>query len=140
MDLQDPSPRGPDHSEEKTVNQIIIMPIGIIEEPTPVGATFRLTPQGQKAELRTDAHVTVWRYHPEKLAMAKYNGRITQVGDDTATFAILRVEVDERWPAEINPLGAGAPVYLALRGSFEPDTSRTATTVALEEDHEESEE
>ena len=114
------------------MNQTIIMPIGIIEEPTPVGATFRLTPQGQKAELGTDTHVTVWRYHPEQLAMAKYTGRITQVSDDTATFAILRAEVDERWPAEINPLGAGAPVYLALRGSFEPDISRTATTVALE--------
>ena len=54
------------------------------------------------------------------------------MGDDTAAFAVLRAEVDERWPAEINPLGAGAPVYLALRGSFEPDTSRTATTVTLD--------
>ena len=114
------------------MNQTIIMPIGIIEEPTPAGATFRLTPQGQNAGLEPGAHVTVWRYHPEQLAIAKYTGRITQVGDDTATFAILRAEVDERWPAEINPLGAGAPVYLALRGSFEPDISRTATTVALE--------
>ena len=113
------------------MNQTIIMPIGIIEELTSAGATFRLTPQGQNAGLRTNAHVTVWRYHPEQLAIAKYNGRITQVGDDIATFAILRAEVDERWPAEINPLGAGAPVYLALRGSFEPDTSRTAVTVAL---------
>ena len=89
-------------------------------------------PRAQTTGLETGAHVTVWRYHPEQLAIAKYTGRITQVGDDTATFAILRAEVDERWPAEINPLGAGAPVYLALRGSFEPDISRTATTVALE--------
>ena len=96
------------------MNQTIVMPVGIIEEPTPAGATFRLTPQGQDAGLAPDAHVTVWRYHPEQLAMAKYTGRITRVGDDTATFAILRVEIDERWPAEINPLGAGAPVYLAL--------------------------
>ena len=115
------------------MTQTIVMPIGIIEEPTPAGATFRLTPQGQNAGLSTDAHVTVWRYHPEQLAMAKYTGRITQVSDDTATFAILRVEVDERWPAEINPLGAGAPVYLALRGSFEPDTSRTATTAMVDD-------
>ena len=115
------------------MNQTIIMPIGIIETPTPVGATFQLTPQGQNAELHTDAHVTVWRYHPEQLAMAKFIGRITQVGDDTATFAILRAEVDERWPAEINPLGVGAPVYLALRSSFEPDVSRTAVAVSLDE-------
>ena len=114
------------------MNQTIIMPIGIIEEPTPAGATFRLTPQGQNPVLEIGAHVTVWRYHPEQLAIAKYNGCITRVGDDTAAFAVLRAEVDERWPAEINPLGAGAPVYLALRGSFEPDTSRTATTVTLD--------
>ena len=118
------------------MSQTIIMPVGIIELPTPAGATFRLTPQGQNAELRADAHVTVWRYHPKQLAMAKFTGRITQVGDDTATFAILRAEVDERWPAEINPLGAGAPVYLALRGSFEPDTSRTAVTVLLDDPNE----
>lgn len=115
------------------MNQTIIMPVGIIEEPTPAGATFRLTPQGQNARIQADAHVTVWRYHPEQLAMAKYTGRITQVGDDTATFAILRVEVDERWPADINPLAAGAPVYLALRGSFEPDTSHTAVMVPPQE-------
>ncbi|MDE2959447.1 MAG: hypothetical protein OXU28_05275 [Chloroflexota bacterium] len=113
------------------MNQTIIMPIGIIETPTPAGAIFRLTTQGQNAELRADAHVTVWRYHPKQLAMAKFTGRIIQVDDDTATFAILRAEVDERWPAEINPLGAGAPVYLAIRSSFEPDTSRTAVTVSL---------
>ena len=115
------------------MSQTIIMPIGIVEEPTPAGATFRLTPQGADARLQADAHVTVWRYHPEQLAMAKYTGRITQVSDHTATFAILRAEIDERWPAEVNPLGAGAPVYLALRGSFEPDTSRTATTVPAED-------
>ena len=114
------------------MNQSIIMPIGIIEEPTPAGATFRLTPQGQNAGLEPGAHVTVWRYHSEQLAIAKYTGRITQVGDDTAAFAVLRAEVDERWPAEINPLEAGAPVYLALRGSFEPDTNRTTVNVMLE--------
>ena len=119
------------------MTQTIVMPIGIIEEPTPAGATFRLTPQGQNIGLSADAHVTVWRYHPEQLAMAKYTGRITQVGHETATFAILRAEVDERWPAEINPLGAGAPVYLALRGSFEPDTSRRTVARVTVEDPEE---
>ena len=114
------------------MKQTIVLPVGIIEEPTPAGATFRLTPQGQDAGLSPDTHVTVWRYHPDQLATAKYTGRITRVGDDTATFTILRVEIDERWPAEINPLGVGAPVYLALRGSFEPDTTRTLVTVALE--------
>ena len=111
------------------MEQTIVMPIGIIEEPSVMGATFRLTPQGQEAGLDADAHVTVWRYHPARLAMAKYAGRITQVGDATATFTILRAEVDERWPAEISPLEPGAPVYLAQRGSFEPETTRTATTV-----------
>ena len=111
------------------MNQTIVMPIGIIEEPAPTGATFRLTPQGEKAELGTDTQVTVWQYHPAQLAMAKYAGRITRVGDKTATFSILRAEVDERWPAEINPLGPGAPVYLAQKGSFEPEITQTATAV-----------
>ena len=110
------------------MNQTIVMPIGIIEEPAPAGATFRLTPQGQSAGLRTDTQVTIWRYHPEQLAMAKYAGRITQIGDETATFSILRAEVDERWPSEINPLEPGAPVYLAQRGSFEPDITLTTAT------------
>ncbi len=30
------------------MNQTIVMPIGIIEESAPNGATFRLTPQGLK--------------------------------------------------------------------------------------------
>ena len=111
------------------MNQTIVMPIGIIEEPAPAGATFRLTPQGQEAELATDTQVTIWRYHPEQLAMAKYAGRITRVDHETATFSILRADVDERWPSEINPLEPGAPVYLAMRGSFEPDVTRTATAV-----------
>ena len=34
------------------MSQTITMPIGIIDLPTPAGATFRLTPQGQDAELR----------------------------------------------------------------------------------------
>ena len=84
--------------------QTIVMPIGIIEEPAPAGATFRLTPQGQRAGLRNGTQVTIWRYHPEQLAMAKYAGRITQISGKTATFSILRAEVDERWPSEINPL------------------------------------
>ena len=111
------------------MNQTIVMPIGIIEESAPNGATFRLTPQGQNAGLRTDTQVTVWRYHPERLAIAKYVGRITQISDETATFSILRVEVDDRWPLEMNPMEPGAPVYLAQRGSFEPDISQTATAV-----------
>ena len=115
------------------MNQTIVMPIGIIEEPASAGATFRLTPQGQQAGLKTDAQVTIWRYHPEQLAMAKYAGRITRIGDETATFSILRAEVDERWPAEINPLERGAPVYLAQRGSFEPDVTRTAVTIHIDE-------
>ena len=36
------------------MNQTIVMPIGIIEETAPAGATFRLTPQGQSAGLMTD--------------------------------------------------------------------------------------
>ena len=115
------------------MNQTFVMPIGIIEEATPAGATFRLTPQGQRHNITPDVQVTVWRYHPGQLAMARFSGRITRVDKDTAAFAILRAEVDDRWPIDINPLGAGAPVYLARRGSFEPDTASTAVTVSMDE-------
>ena len=111
------------------MNQTIVMPIGIIEEPAPAGATFRLTPQGQKAGLETGTQVTVWRYHPEQLAIAKCAGRIIRVDEETATFSILRVDMGPRWPVEINPLERGSPVYLAQTDSFEPDVIRTATTV-----------
>ena len=111
------------------MNQTIVMPIGIIEEAAPAGATFRLTPQGQEAGLETGTQVTVWRYHPEQLAMAKCAGRITRVDEETATFSTVRLEMDPRWPVEMNPLERGSPVYLAQTDSFEPDVARTATTV-----------
>ena len=113
--------------------QRIIMPVGIIEETNAAGATFRLTPQGEEAGLELDAHVTVWRYHPKQLAMARFTGRVTRVDEKEANFTILRAEVDERWPPELSPLEPGTPVYLAQRGSFEPDLNRTLVTVTRDE-------
>ena len=55
------------------MNQTIVMPIGIIEEPASAGATFRLTPQGQQAGLKTDAQVT-------NLAVVKGDGMLGQWG------------------------------------------------------------
>ena len=104
---------------------------GGIEEPTPAGATFRLTPQGLDAELGTDDHVTVWHYHPEQLALGRYTGRITRVDRDTAAFAIRRADVDEYWPAGIDPTGAGAGLPGPAR-LLESHTSRTAATAAPE--------
>lgn len=121
------------------MNQTIVMPVGIIQESTPTGAAFQLTPHGQRAELDTGTHVTVWRYHPETLAVAKYAGRINSVDGETATFTVLRAEVDERWPGDINPLEPGAPVYLAHRGSFEPNLTRILATVSRNEQEEATE-
>ena len=73
--------------------------------------------------------MTVWRYHPEHLAMAKFAGHITRVDETSATFTVLRAEVEERWPPETSPLEPGAPVYLALRGSFEPDVTKTLAII-----------
>ena len=116
------------------MEQTIIMPVGVIEESTATAATFRLTPQGRSLALEPGAPVTVWRYHPERLAMAKFAGRIIQVDQESATFTVLRAEVDERWPLETTPLGPGAPVYLAQSGSFEPDITRMHATVWREDD------
>ena len=49
------------------------------------------------------------------------------MGYVTATFITLEARMDTRWPANQELIRRAAPVYLALPGSFEPDTSRTLT-------------
>ena len=110
------------------MNQTIVMPIDHRGD-APAGATDPPRTKGRTQDRHPGDHLAL---HPEQLAMAKYAGRITQISDETATFSILRVEVDERWPSEINPLEPGAPVYLAQRGSFEPDITLTTATVNLD--------
>ena len=101
-----------------------IMPLGFIDRITQDGATFTLTRPGNRDDVRLQTPVTVWRYSPEHLAIAKVRGQVTAIGYAAARFTISETQEDPRWPVKENPVRNKAPVYLALPGSFEPDPSR----------------
>ena len=67
-----------------------IMPLGFIDQPTKDGATFILTNPEDSLGLRPGTPVTVWRYSPELLAVAKLRGAVSDVGYTTATFTTIR--------------------------------------------------
>jgi hypothetical protein len=104
-----------------------IMPLGFIFRETEAGTVFLLTNPGEPTNLRADTPVTVWTYSPEHLALAKVRGLITAVGYTTATFAAVETTTDPRWPGDANVLRPKTPVFLALRESFDPDSSRMLT-------------
>ena len=102
-----------------------IMPLGFIDRPTEDGAIIMLTNPKESTSLKLATPVTLWRYNPGRLAVAKIRGEISDVGYVTATFITVEVQVDTRWPANQKLMRPATPVYQALPGSFEPDTSRT---------------
>ena len=104
-----------------------IVPLGFIDEITKDGSTFTLTNPEESQTLRIDAPVTVWRYSPEQLAMAKIRGVISAVGYVTATFTTVESRIDPRWPKNEDLMREKTPVYLAVENSFEPDPSRMLT-------------
>ena len=63
-----------------------IMPLGFIDRSTETGATFILTNPEDSFSLNAGTHITVWRYSPEQLAIAKLRGYVSAVGYTTATF------------------------------------------------------
>ena len=75
-----------------------------------------LTNPEDSAGLEHGTLVTVWRYSPEHLAIAKTQGTITRVGYAMARFTVTKSETDPRWQEGENPLRPKAPVYLALPG------------------------
>ena len=104
-----------------------IMPLGFIDRSTETGATFILTNPEDSLSLSTGTHVTVWRYSPEQLAIAKLRGYVSAVGYTTATFTTIEHQQDPRWPEDLTVVRATAPVFLALENSFEPDPERKLT-------------
>ncbi len=66
-----------------------VVPIGYIERQTDEGATFILNNAEDSKSLRINTHVTVWRYSPGQLALAKVRGLISAVGYVTATFSTV---------------------------------------------------
>ena len=101
-----------------------ILPLGFIDRTTPEGVIFILTNPEDSRSISPDTPVTLWRYRPEYLAIAKVRGTITGVGYTTATFTVGESRVDPRWPQDEDPIQPKTPVYLALPGSYEPDPSR----------------
>ena len=60
-----------------------VMPIGFIDRTTSEGTVFLLTTPEDSLELQQGTSITVWRYSPEQLALAKIRGRISAVGPGT---------------------------------------------------------
>ena len=104
-----------------------ILPLGFIDQPTEDGATFILTNPEDSLGLRPGTPVTVWRYSPELLAVAKLRGAVSDVGYTTATFTTIQTQTDPRWTQDLPIIRPAAPVFLALADSFEPDPERKLT-------------
>ena len=104
-----------------------IAPFGFIERLTEDGAIFTLSNPEDSLSLRSNTPVTVWRYSPELLALAKMRGLISAVGYVTATFRTVEFQIDPRWPEDEEILRERTPVYLALEATFEPDPDRMLT-------------
>lgn len=104
-----------------------IMPLGFIDRTTDNGAVFLLNNPKETAELKPGTPVTVWRYSPDRLALAKLRGLISDIGYVTARFRTVESVMDDRWPEEEEVLRQRTPVYLALEDSFEPDPRRMLT-------------
>ena len=77
-----------------------ILPLGFIRHATEDGVIFTLSNAQDSTVLTRKTPVTVWRYSPEHLALAKIRGLITAVGYVTATFRTVESAIDPRWPEE----------------------------------------
>ena len=116
-----------EHTDGGTMAKPYIMPLGFIYTKNDQGTVFLLTNPEDSNNLTTGTPVTVWRYSPEHLALAKIRGLITAIGYTTATFATVETAADPRWPEGHSILQPRTPVFLAEQGSFEPDLSRMLT-------------
>ena len=108
----------------------MIMPIGIIEQPTEKGATFRLTRPRDRSILKTNSSVVVWNAQIDQediISGVMIRGQVTEIGPATATFKTAESWADPHWPKDTDILVPGNFVHLALPGSFEIDRSQIAT-------------
>ena len=113
--------------QEHAMAKRYIAPLGFIRQTTDDGAIFTLAEARDSENLGNNTTVTVWRYSPEQLALAKIRGLITAVGYVTATFRTVESKIDVRWPEEEQILRERTPVYLAIEDTFEPNPRRMLT-------------
>ena len=102
------------------------MPLGIIEEVSQGGGILVMTRPDDGQHFTAGTPVTIWDMDGGSGALARYRGRLSEVGETVAAFIIEERQFDPSWPEDLDPLEAGNPVYLALPDSFEPDPSRLA--------------
>ena len=57
-----------------------IVPFGFIKKATEERVTFTLSNAEDSANLRLNTPITVWRYSPEQLTLAKVRGVISAIG------------------------------------------------------------
>ena len=107
----------PDH--HRPDQEQVIIPIGIIKEPTEDGISIRLIPPLLSAD----------KLQPQANILTRDSGTGTharatvRVGNPSATWpgskswSLRRSRIGRK----VNPLATGQPVYLALPDSFDPD-------------------
>ena len=110
-----------------------IMPLGFIHRRTEAGAIIMLNNPQESQTLKLGTPITLWRYSPGRLAVAKVRGTVSAVGYVTATFTTADAQIDPRWPADQEIIRPRVPVYLAAPDSFEPDLSRMITPEQAED-------
>ena len=93
---------------------------------------LHLTNPEDSLDPRLGTPVTVWRYSPELLAMAKLRGAVSTVGHTTVTFTTIETRTNSRWARDLPIIRPAAPVFLALEDSFEPDPERKLTQEQVE--------
>ena len=113
----------------------MIMPIGIIQQSTEEGATFKLTRPGDHSILKTNSSVVVWNAQIDQediISGVMVRGQITEIGPTSATFTTAESWADPNWPKDTEVLVPGNFVHLALPGSFEIARSQIATQDEME--------
>ena len=86
-----------------------------------------LTSHEDSRTLQLETPVTLWRYSPARLAVAKARGRISAVGYVTASSETVESGIVPRCPVDQEIIRPKVPVYLAQTDYFEPDLSRMIT-------------
>ena len=108
----------------------MIMPIGIIQQPTEDGATFIMTRPGSHSTPKINSSVIVRNTHSDHEDIPSgvmVRGQVTEIGPITATFKVVKSKVGPYWPKDADTLASGCFVRLALPDSFDVDRNQIAT-------------